>query len=118
MEKKIEGNSALKRKWTVQEILDRLALCIDDAHCAHKCEEEPCVLEDVAFLRSIACTIETQRAEIRAQKQASEGHRVMAEKLRKELQKSNERYMELRKRTLLEVQKLLEKEEREHGIHG
>lgn len=118
MEKKIEGNSARKRKWTVQEILDRLALCIDDAHCAHKCEEEPCVLEDVAFLRSIACTIETQRAEIRAQKQASEGHRVMAEKLRKELQKSNERYMELRKRTLLEVQKLLEKEEREHGIHG
>ncbi len=98
--------------------LERLALCIDDAHCAHKCEEEPCVLEDVAFLRSIACTIETQRAEIRAQKQASEGHRVMAEKLRKELQKSNERYMELRKRTLLEVQKLLEKEEREHGIHG
>lgn len=118
MEKKIEGNSARKRKWTAQEILDRLALCIDDAHCAHKCEEEPCVLEDVAFLRSIACTIETQRAEIRAQKQASEGHRVMAEKLRKELQKSNERYMELRKRTLLEVQKLLEKEERDHGIHG
>lgn len=108
MEKKIEGNSARKRRWTAKEILERLALCIDDAHCAHKCEEEPCVLEDVAFLRSIACTIETQRAEIRAQKQASEGHRVMAEKLREELQKSNERYMELRKRTLQEIQKLLE----------
>lgn len=118
MEKKIEGNSARKRKWTAKEILERLMLCVNDDHCARHCNEEPCVLEDVAFLRSIACTIETQRAEIRAQKQASEGHRVMAEKLRKELQKSNERYMELRKRTLLEVQKLLEKEEREHGIHG
>lgn len=118
MEKKIEGNSARKRRWTAKEILERLMLCVNDDHCARHCNEEPCVLEDVAFLRSIACTIETQRAEIRAQKQASEGHRVMAEKLRKELQKSNERYMELRKRTLLEVQKLLEKEEREHGIHG
>lgn len=108
MEKKIEGNSARKRKWTVQEILERLMLCVNDDHCARHCNEEPCVLEDVAFLRSIACTIETQRAEIRAQKQASEGHRVMAEKLRKELQKSNERYMELRKRTLQEIQKLLE----------
>lgn len=118
MEKKIEGNSARKRRWTAKEILERLMLCVNDDHCARHCNEEPCVLEDVAFLRSIACTIETQRAEIRAQKQASEGHRVMAEKLRKELQKSNERYMELRKRTLQEIQKLLEKEEREHGIHG
>ena len=118
MEKKIEGNSALKRKWTVQEILDRLALCIDDAHCAHKCEEEPCMLEDVAFLRSIARALEVQREEIAAQRRANEGHRLMVAKLREELQKSNERYMELRKRTLLEVQKLLEKEEREHGIHG
>lgn len=108
MEKKIEGNSARKRKWTAKEILERLMLCVNDDHCARHCNEEPCVLEDVAFLRSIACTIETQRAEIRAQKQASEGHRVMAEKLRKELQKSNERYMELRKRTLQEIQKLLE----------
>lgn len=108
MEKKIEGNSARKRRWTAKEILERLMLCVNDDHCARHCNEEPCVLEDVAFLRSIACTIETQRAEIRAQKQASEGHRVMAEKLRKELQKSNERYMELRKRTLQEIQKLLE----------
>ena len=108
MEKKIEGNSARKRKWTAKEILERLMLCVNDDHCARHCNEEPCVLEDVAFLRSIACTIETQRAEIRAQKQASEGHRVMAEKLRKELQKSNERYMEIRKRTLQEIQKLLE----------
>lgn len=108
MEKKIEGNSARKRRWTAKEILERLMLCVNDDHCARQCNEEPCVLEDVAFLRSIACTIETQRAEIRAQKQASEGHRVMAEKLRKELQKSNERYMELRKRTLQEIQKLLE----------
>ena len=108
MEKKIEGNSARKRRWTAKEILERLMLCVNDDHCARHCNEEPCVLEDVAFLRSIACTIETQRAEIRAQKQASEGHRLMAEKLRKELQKSNERYMELRKRTLQEIQKLLE----------
>lgn len=108
MEKKIEGNSARKRRWTAKEILERLMLCVNDDHCARHCNEEPCVLEDVAFLRSIARTIETQRAEIRAQKQASEGHRVMAEKLRKELQKSNERYMELRKRTLQEIQKLLE----------
>lgn len=108
MEKKIEGNSARKRRWTAKEILERLMLCVNDDHCARHCNEEPCVLEDVAFLRSIACTIETQRAEIRDQKQASEGHRVMAEKLRKELQKSNERYMELRKRTLQEIQKLLE----------
>lgn len=107
MEKKIEGNSARKRRWTAKEILERLMLCVNDDHCARHCNEEPCVLEDVAFLRSIACTIETQRAEIRAQKQASEGHRVMVAKLRKELQKSNERYMELRKRTLQEIQKLL-----------
>lgn len=50
---RIEGNAALKRKWTVQEILDRLALCIDDAHCAHKCEEEPCVLDDAAFCTAL-----------------------------------------------------------------
>lgn len=118
MEKKIEGNSARKRKWTAKEILERLMLCVNDDHCARHCNEEPCVLEDVAFLRSIACTIETQRAEIRAQKQASEGHRVMAEKLREELQKSDQKYIALRRKTLLEVQKLLEKEEREHGIHG
>lgn len=108
MEKKIEGNSARKRSWTAKEILARLMLCADDDHCARHCNEEPCVLEEVAFLHSIARTIETQRAEIRAQKQANEGHRVMVVKLREELQKANERYMELRKRTLQEIQKLLE----------
>lgn len=108
MEKKIEGNSARKRSWTAKEILERLMLCVDDDHCARQCNEEPCVLEDVAFLHSIARTIEMQRAEIRAQKQANEGHRVMVVKLREELQKANERYMELRKRTLQEIQKLLE----------
>lgn len=108
MEKKIEGNSARKRSWTAKEILERLMLCADDDHCARHCNEEPCVLEDGAFLHSIARTIEMQRAEIRAQKQANEGHRVMVEKLREELQKSNERYMELRERTLQEIQKLLE----------
>ena len=40
------------------------------------------------------------------------------EKLREELQKSDQKYIALRRKTLLEVQKLLEKEEREHGIHG
>lgn len=118
MEKKIEGNSARKRKWTVQEILDRLALCIDDGHCAHKCEEEPCMLEDVEFLRSIARALEVQREEIAAQRRANEGHRLMVAKLREELQKSDQKYIALRRKTLLEVQKLLEKEEREHGIHG
>lgn len=108
MEKKIEGNSARKRSWTAKEILERLMLCVDDDHCARHCNEEPCVLEDVAFLHSVARTIETQRDEIRAQKQANEGHRVMVVTLREELQKSNERYMELRKRTLQEIQKLLE----------
>lgn len=108
MEKKNEGNSARKRSWTAKEILERLMLCADDDHCARHCNEEPCVLEDVAFLHSIARKIETQRAEIRAQKQANEGHRVMVVKLREELQKANERYMELRKRTLQEIQKLLE----------
>lgn len=115
---RIEGNAALKRKWTVQEILDRLALCINDAHCAHKCEDEPCVLEDAAFLHSIARALEVQREEIAAQRRANEGHRLMVAKLREELQKSDQKYIALRRKTLLEVQKLLEKEEREHGIHG
>lgn len=108
MANKTEGHAALKRSWTAQEILERLALCVDDDHCARHCNEEPCVLEDVAFLHCIARTIEMQRAEIRAQKQANEGHRIMVVKLREELQKANERYMELRKRTLQEIQKLLE----------
>lgn len=111
MEKKIEGNSARKRSWTAKEILERLMLCADDDHCARHCNEEPCVLEDTAFLCSIARTIETQRAEIRAQRQANEGHRVMVAKLREELQKANRKYMDLRQRTLREVQKLLEEGE-------
>lgn len=118
MEKKIEGNSALKRKWTAKEILERLMLCVNDDHCARHCNEEPCVLEDVAFLRSIARALEVQREEIAAQRRANEGHRLMVAKLREELQKSDQKYIALRRKTLLEVQKLLEKEEREHGIHG
>ena len=81
MANKTEGHAALKRSWTAQEILERLALCVDDDHCAGKCIEEPCVLQDTAFLCSVAREIETQRAEIRAQRQANEGHRVMVAKL-------------------------------------
>lgn len=108
MANKTEGHAALKRSWTAQEILERLALCVDDDHCAGKCIEEPCVLQDTAFLCSVARAIETQRAEIRAQRQANEGNRVMVAKLREELQKANRKYMDLRQRTLREVQKLLE----------
>lgn len=108
MEKKIEGNSARKRKWTAKEILERLMLCVNDDHCARHCNEEPCVLEDVAFLRSIARALEVQREEIAAQRRANEGHRLMVAKLREELQKSDQKYIALRRKTLLEVQKLLE----------
>ena len=108
MAERQEGRSALKREWTVQEILDQMALCVDDDHCAEHCAEQPCVLQDTAFLCSIARGLQVQRAEIEAQRRANEGHRVMVAKLREELQKSNERYMELRKRTLQEIQKLLE----------
>nr|DAL12177.1 MAG TPA_asm: hypothetical protein [Caudoviricetes sp.] len=52
-------------------------------------------------------------AEIEAQRRANVGHRVMVEKLRQELQKSDEKYKEIRRRTLWEIQKLLEKEEGE-----
>lgn len=58
MEKKIEGNSARKRSWTAKEILERLMLCADDDHCARQCNEEPCVLENVAFLHSVARALE------------------------------------------------------------
>lgn len=118
MEKKIEGNSARKRRWTAKEILERLMLCVNDDHCARHCNEEPCVLEDAAFLHSIARALEVQREEIAAQRRANEGHRLMVAKLREELQKSDQKYIALRRKTLLEVQKLLEKEEREHGING
>lgn len=113
MGEKNENRAALKRSWTVQEILDRLALCVDDEHCAERCGEEPCVLQDTAFLCSIARGLEVQWAEIREQRRANEGHRVMVEKLRQELQKSDEKYKEMRRRTLWEIQKLLEKGEGE-----
>ena len=113
MAERQEGRSALKREWTVQEILDQMALCVDDSHCAERCAEEPCVLQDTAFLCSIARGLQVQRAEIGAQRRANEGHRVMVEKLRQELQKSDEKYKEIRRRTLWEIQKLLEKEEGE-----
>ena len=41
MAERQEGRSALKREWTVQEILDQMALCVDDDHCAERCAEEP-----------------------------------------------------------------------------
>ena len=113
MAERQEGRSALKREWTVQEILDQMALCVDDDHCAERCTEEPCVLQNTAFLCSIARGLQVQRAEIGAQRRANEGHRVMVEKLRQELQKSDEKYKEIRRRTLWEIQKLLEKEEGE-----
>ena len=50
MEKKIEGNSARKRRWTAKEILERLMLCVNDDHCARHCNEEPCVLEDAEHI--------------------------------------------------------------------
>ena len=109
MAERREGRSALKRSWTVQEILDQMALCVDDDHCAERCTEEPCVLQDTAFLCSIARGLQGQRAEIDAQRRANEGHRVMVAKLREELQKSNEKYMDLRRRTLEEIKKMLEK---------
>lgn len=109
MAERREGRSALKRSWTVQEILEQMALCVDDDHCAERCAEEPCVLQDAAFLCSIARGLQGQRAEIDAQRRANEGHRVMVAKLREELQKSNEKYMDLRRRTLEEIRNLLEK---------
>lgn len=77
MAERQEGRSAQKREWTVQEILDQMALCVDDDHCAEHCAEEPCVLQDTAFLCSIARGLQVQRAEIEAQRRANEGHRVM-----------------------------------------
>ena len=70
MAERQEGRSALKREWTVQEILDQMALCVDDDHCAERCTEEPCVLQDTAFLCSIARGLQVQRAEIEAQRRA------------------------------------------------
>ena len=109
MANKTEGHAALKRSWTAQEILERLALCVDDDHCAERCTEEPCVLQDTAFLCSIARGLQVQRAEIEAQRRANEGHRVMVVKLREELQRTNEKYVDLRRRTLEEIRNLLEK---------
>lgn len=102
MAERQEGRSALKREWTVQEILDQMALCVDDDHCAERCTEEPCVLQDTAFLCSIARGLQVQR-------RANEGHRVMVVKLREELQRTNEKYVDLRRRTLEEIRNLLEK---------
>lgn len=109
MAERREGRSAQKREWTVQEILDQMALCVDDDHCAEHCAEEPCVLQDTAFLCSIARGLQVQRAEIEAQRRANEGHRVMVAKLREELQRTNEKYVDLRRRTLEEIRNLLEK---------
>lgn len=111
MAERREGCSALKRSWTVQKILDQMALCVDDDHCAERCAEEPCVLQDTAFLCSIARGLQGQRAEIDAQRRANEGHRVMVTKLREELQKSDAKYADLRRRTLEEIKKMLEKGE-------
>lgn len=61
------------------------------------------------FLCSIARGLQVQRAEIEAQRRANEGHRVMVVKLREELQRTNEKYVDLRRRTLEEIQNLLEK---------
>lgn len=109
MAERREGRSAQKREWTVQEILDQMALCVDDDHCAERCTEQPCVLQDTAFLCSIARGLQVQRAEIEAQRRANEGHRVMVAKLREELQRTNEKYVDLRRRTLEEIRNLLEK---------
>lgn len=102
-----------KRQWTVQELLCQLARCANDNFCARKCEEEPCMLERTEFLNGIAARLEMQRAEITSLRQTSEGHRFMVAKLREQLQKSNEKYMNLRRRTLEEIQKLLDNEEGE-----
>lgn len=77
MAERREGRPALKREWTVQEILDQMALCVDDDHCAEHCAEEPCVLQDTAFLCSIARVLETQQAEIKTQRQTNELDELM-----------------------------------------
>lgn len=104
------GDLKEKRQWAVQELLHQLSRCANDNYCAQKCQEEPCVLERAEFLHGIASRLEMQRAEITSLRQAGEGHRFMVAKLREELQKSNEKYANLRQRTLEEIRKLLESE--------
>lgn len=97
-----------QRKWTVQELLQQLERCANDNFCAMKCEAEPCVLEQTEFLHEIAARLERQRAENAALRQANEGHRFMLAKMQEELQKQEGHYINLRRRTLEEIQKLLE----------
>lgn len=110
-----------QRKWTVQELLQQLERCASDNFCAMKCEAEPCVLERTEFLHGIAARLEMQRAENAALRQANEGHRFMLAKMQEELQKQNERYTNMRRRTLEEIQKLLEesgeKGGNDDGVH-
>lgn len=105
------GDVKENRQWTVQEILCQLARCANDNFCAQRCDEEPCVLEQAEFLHCIAKRLEMQRAEIASLRQTSEGHRYMVAKLREELQEANKKYINLRRRTMEEIRKLLNEEE-------